>query len=240
MKSGKGGFVVTEESVCHRSITAIQNRAFGLDVRREVFLWADEEDLILIKYYPKEGGKVCKRFKDKTAAQCSARANKLKLKSPSTVFSEEDDSVFLKYYSTEGGEIYKRFNARFTKHQCMAHASVLGLRATTNSADRWTEEDNLIIQQYYPSEGAQCYLRISGSTPQTVACQAHKLGVKYLSAKNISKKVYCIETNETFDSKREAELKYHISHINEAISGKREYAGRLPDGTRLHWKYIEE
>lgn len=59
------------------------------------------------------------------------------------------------------------------------------------------------------------------------------------------KAVYCIELNEYFDSGdlaiREMRKRYGISCIKlkEVCNGKRKTAGKLSDGTRLHWVWAD-
>lgn len=55
-------------------------------------------------------------------------------------------------------------------------------------------------------------------------------------AKAISKKVYCVELDQTFDSIREAERLTGVAHqnISKACKGKYKTAGKM------HWKYVDE
>lgn len=52
--------------------------------------------------------------------------------------------------------------------------------------------------------------------------------------------VFCIDTNEYFNSATEASKKYNldVSSISACCRGKRKSAGKHPDGTPLHWKYV--
>jgi len=51
--------------------------------------------------------------------------------------------------------------------------------------------------------------------------------------------VYCITTNETFQTTTEAENKYNIHNVTACCRGRLEHAGTLPDGTKLKWRYIK-
>lgn len=53
------------------------------------------------------------------------------------------------------------------------------------------------------------------------------------------KPVLCVETNKMYSSILEAALDIGISstRIVDHLKGRQEYAGKLPDGTKLHWKY---
>lgn len=49
----------------------------------------------------------------------------------------------------------------------------------------------------------------------------------------------CIETGEIYDSKIEAERQTGVNDtcIQHCCDGIASYAGKLPDGTKLHWEY---
>ena len=49
-----------------------------------------------------------------------------------------------------------------------------------------------------------------------------------------SKKVYCYELDQTFDSMKEAEEQTGATHISQACKGKRKTSGGY------HWKYVDE
>ena len=59
-------------------------------------------------------------------------------------------------------------------------------------------------------------------------------------AKN-KKAVMCITTGKTFDSMKEASDHYKVakSNIIKCCKGKLKHAGKLPDGTKLQWRYVE-
>ena len=57
-----------------------------------------------------------------------------------------------------------------------------------------------------------------------------------------SKKVFCITTGETFTGLKDASDNYDvaISSISLCCNGKYKHAGKLKDGTKLQWKYLED
>ena len=55
----------------------------------------------------------------------------------------------------------------------------------------------------------------------------------------LGKKVICITTGRIFNSLPEASKYYKCYHICECCKGKRNYAGKLKDGTPLKWVYLE-
>ena len=224
-----------------RSQGAILQRAHVLGIKFDEYFWSEEEIEILKKYYPIEGKECYKRFKGISKAQIKGAAIRLKIyRNP--MWSIEEDKIMEQYYPTEGGDCYKRLNNK-TKKQTMQHARILHLSCHTvgTSADRWTEEDDNIIKQYYPIEGKECYKRIEGATKATIIGRASFLGVKYMNSKVMPRKVLCIETGEVFNSITDAAKIYGcMTKISAVCKGKRATAGKLADGTRLHWKYVEE
>ena len=56
----------------------------------------------------------------------------------------------------------------------------------------------------------------------------------------LSKKVICTTTGETFDSIKEASDHYKCNNIIKCCKGTRKHAGKLQDGTKLQWKYLED
>lgn len=66
--------------------------------------------------------------------------------------------------------------------------------------------------------------------------------LKYDGVRNHkSNPVICITTGEYFESQRQAEIKYNLStgKISMVCTGKRKHTGKLPNGTKLSWKYAE-
>lgn len=61
-----------------------------------------------------------------------------------------------------------------------------------------------------------------------------------------TREVYCPELDETFWGATEAHDLYHAKYkvnrngICECCKGKRTYSGKLEDGTKLHWCYLED
>ena len=57
-----------------------------------------------------------------------------------------------------------------------------------------------------------------------------------------SKRILCITTGKIFYGRAEAAKYYDIksdSHIAACCRGTRSYCGKLPDGTKLKWKYLK-
>lgn len=224
-----------------RNLNAIMKRAHILGVKFDEYFWSEEEIELLKKYYPIEGTECYKRFKNLSKTQIKSAAIRLKIyRNP--MWSIEENEIMKQYYPTEGGNCYKRLNNK-TKKQTLQHATILHLSCHTigTSADRWTEEDDNIIKQYYPIEGSECYKRITGATKATVRGRASFLGIKDMTSKVMARKILCVETGEIFNSITDAAKIYGcMTKIGAVCKGKKETAGKLADGTKLHWEYVEE
>ena len=59
------------------------------------------------------------------------------------------------------------------------------------------------------------------------------------SAEKNSFALLCIETNEVFKSVNAANAYYHC-YVSNYLNGKSSYAGKLSDGTKLHWEAIDK
>ena len=58
----------------------------------------------------------------------------------------------------------------------------------------------------------------------------------------MNKKVICVTTGEIFNSFKEASNYYNVAHsgISNCCRGKYKHAGKLPNGTKLQWKYVKD
>ena len=59
--------------------------------------------------------------------------------------------------------------------------------------------------------------------------------------RKLSKKVICITTGKIFNSQSEAAIYYNVvqNHISRCCRGELKSVGKLPNGTRLKWKFLE-
>lgn len=64
----------------------------------------------------------------------------------------------------------------------------------------------------------------------------------FLAQDACKRSVKCITTNIIYESISEAELLTGICHqnIGKCCNGSRKSAGKLPDGTKLEWEYLDE
>lgn len=87
--------------------------------------------------------------------------------------------------------------------------------------------------------------KISESKKGMIFSEEHKqkLSESQKRAKNhLSKTVICITTGKVFYNIREAERITGINNgnISKACRGKKKSAGKLPDGTKLKWRYVKD
>ena len=70
----------------------------------------------------------------------------------------------------------------------------------------------------------------------------HSKEIKKKMSEKISKKVICITIGKIFNSQTEASNYYNVatSAISNCCKGVRKSAGKLPNGTKLQWKYVKD
>ena len=59
------------------------------------------------------------------------------------------------------------------------------------------------------------------------------------SGETISIALLCIETQEVFRSVTAANAHYHC-YVSNYLNGKSAFAGKLADGTKLHWQVLDK
>lgn len=97
--------------------------------------------------------------------------------------------------------------------------------------DSWTEEEDSILREFYPTEGAKgCLKLLSKRTRGSILYRAMFLNIK---VKWLNKKVICLETKEVFNSIKEAS-EHCNSDVQSCLSGRQNVAaGR-------HWALLED
>ena len=99
-----------------------------------------------------------------------------------------------------------------------------------------TEEGIKLIWMYYDE-----YLKCK---QETIENKIKNAETKRTGENNHnSKKIICCNTEEVFNTIKEAGKYFNIkaySHIGDVCLGKRNYCGKLPDGTPLKWMYYED
>lgn len=113
----------------------------------------------------------------------------------------------------------------------------------SESHKKYTQENSYWFGKHRMEETKD---KISNSLKGRFVGEKHPLyGVKRndMEGENhyFAKKVICTTTGKIFNTIKEAKSYYQItsSHISDCCKGKRDYCGKLEDGTKLQWKYIE-
>lgn len=161
----------------------------GLNRKQKPSPWTEEENEILLQYYPSEGGNVQKRILNHSKAACVSRAGALGIKfipkakktygkSSYAKWTKEEDAILEKYYQTEGRKVVERLPGR-TPETCRSRASKRGIAKNKPvSGRRWTKEEDDILHKYYPIEGKNVVKRFENRTSNSCWLRASLLGLK--------------------------------------------------------------
>ena len=78
----------------------------------------------------------------------------------------------------EGGEVCNRLPGR-TQQKCLAHAHQLGIKFNGPRIKHatWTDDEEDILYNYYPTEGSRVAIRLPRHTAQACTARAVKLGI---------------------------------------------------------------
>lgn len=82
-------------------------------------------------------------------------------------------------------------------------------------------------------------LYTSRATAQRYVMKGFQAGLCNYTNPTKKKPVKCITTGEIFESIENAKKKYKTKNISNCCNGKGHYAGKLPDGTKLIWEYVD-
>ena len=140
--------------------------------------WTKKEDNILKKYYLSEGAKSFARLPQRGERACYSRVQKLGLRVKTFTWSKEEEEILRKYYSTEGPKVANRLPGR-TEEACRTRAAILNLYDPRNIKNvKWTEEEDNVLREFYPSEGTNVAARLPGRTKGSCKKRAGTIGVK--------------------------------------------------------------
>lgn len=96
-------------------------------------------------------------------------------------WTEDEDNILQEYYPIEGGLVCNRLPGR-TRNACKNRAQYIGLQPhEERKLPRWTEEENTILKEYYPTEGADVHLRLPGRTAYACKRRAEDMKLKIQS-----------------------------------------------------------
>ncbi len=220
----------------NRTRSSIVSKIDSLDIEPKVKSFSSEEEQVLRENYEiKSWQEMQELLPERSRGAIAAKASELGLKSGYNRPWTEEEVVLLK----QNMELPNRsFN------QCILKCRELGIhhKIYRPIGHYWSEEEDNLLKKYYPVMGREVSQMLNRS-PECCTARASKLKLKADRRKpNIAngKRVLCLETGEIFESCASASRKYHCGDLSPILKGRRETAGKLADGTKLHWKYVEE
>jgi len=109
-------------------------------------------------------------------------------------------------------------------------------RGLQSTSGRFPDGTRLIWAYY------EDYIHMTDIDIQNKINSIKKMNIENYIKKEVKKKVICTTFNIVFNSIAGAGKFYHIdnAHIGNCCQGKQKYSGKLFDGTKLQWKYIED
>lgn len=140
----------------------------------------------------------------------------------------ENSYMYGKHHSEETKK--KMSKTRTGKHQTEETKKKI---SEANKGKQISEKQRKIISEANKGK------RLSEETKNKIsaASKGRNKGKNHSSARSI----ICVTTNRVFYALMDAERYYNISNTNisKCCRGKQKYAGKLSDGTKLVWKYID-
>lgn len=138
--------------------------------------WTDEEDGILLRYYPNEGRKSFERLPNKTEQQCFDRLKYLKAFSDRQYkpWSIAEDKIINEYYEELSiDELKKNYLPDRSIHSIINRARYLGFI----KKDRWTEDEDRILIENWNSIGIKVMSELPSKTKFSIYRRLYKLGI---------------------------------------------------------------
>ena len=148
-------------------------------------LWTFKEEQILHKYYLKERTKgIHKRMPYRSKGSIHAKAYRMGMRvanydRPSSFkrWSTRELKILEQFYSIEGVACVKRLpqlkGLKRSKAAVIAKAKELGLK----TQPLWSSNEDAVLQQYYQSEGPDCYKRVPNRSKNATQQRAIFLGL---------------------------------------------------------------
>lgn len=150
-----------------RTRVSCQKRARRLGLVKPKADWTEAEDNILREYYPTMGRRVASKLPGRSERACTARANHyLGLISRNDGEWSVTEIKFLKkQYEIDGDDVQI---PNRTNKECIEKLEELKLLKHDNK--RWTEYEDSILIEFYPSIGEECFTMIQ--TKSIAACKS--------------------------------------------------------------------
>lgn len=236
-----------QKLIPRKSYTAIKNKAkeIGVNITSRNNLWSEEEDNIIKKYYISLHGDLEEMLPGRTKKNIAQRARKLGIELLNR-WTKEDTQFLIENYLEKGAAycarylnrsegVIKAYARKNGLHQAKHKIICLELKKVYDTQFEILKELNITSISHALKNG--------GTAGGYHFCYEEHFLESKLSAEEYirqidntfhrSKKVLCVETNEIFNSAKEAMEAIGIKGIDACCRGKQKTAGGY------HWKYIE-
>jgi hypothetical protein len=166
----------------NRSRVAIRQRARFLEVySTEKSDWSEEEEAIMRQHYFSEGPDCYKRLPNRTRAAVQNRAVYLGLTvQQRLMWSQEEIDILNKNFDLEIEELQTLLPSRTIsaiRKQLRKRSKACGDLTPSKPKKFWSEEEEVILQQYYPIEGSECEKRLPNRSRIAVERRAKHVGL---------------------------------------------------------------
>lgn len=234
-----------------RTAQQIVAHAIKLNIRCAPLRWTKKEETILRKYWDIDPQKVVDLLPNRSYTQLQRRAYYLHIRRDSLRWSEKELSILKKYWPQGGKHEVAKYLSTKSLSQIESKASLLHLKSPNHIKQIRCLETNQVYDSMAQAKhitGIDPFPNLRGKSKTAGGYhwvyEGDNSTIEDIESGRKtppSKKVRCIETGEIFNSIIQANNKYPgASALKNVIDGKRSYAGTLPDGTKLHWEYVED
>ena len=138
-------------------------------------IFTEEEKKIILQYIIKERDNILKRLPNHSLESIYLCATRLGVKLKR--WSAKEIEIIKKYYTsdlTKCIEMIKKINPRRNKGNITSKANLMGL----TRVNYWTPEEDIVIEKYYPTEGAKGVALRLNRGENAIMTRAYKLGIK--------------------------------------------------------------
>jgi hypothetical protein len=162
-----------------RSKAAVIGKAKELGLKTQP-LWSSEEDAVLQQYYQSEGPDCYKRVPNRSKKATQQRANLLGLATEKNPPWSEEEIDILKSHSSLSLDALQALLPDRSKSAIETQrkrSEACGELTFSRQKSPWSEEEDAIVRQYYPTEGGECDKYLPNRSRVAIRQRARFLGV---------------------------------------------------------------